>query len=44
MALGSSNDFGDQPWELDDGHMLTEPVIVNPERAVVSELDNGFIF
>ena len=44
MALGSPDNLGNQPWKLDDGHMLAESVIVNPVRAVVSEPNNCFIF
>lgn len=44
MAFGSPDHLGNQPWKFDDGHMLTEAVIVNPVCAVMSELDNCIIF
>ena len=44
MAFGSPDHLGNQPGELDGGHMLAKPVIVDPVRAVMSELDNGIVF
>ena len=44
MAFGSSDYLSNQPWKLYDRHMLAESVIVNPVRAVVSELNDCFIF
>ena len=44
VAFGSTDHFGNQSWKFDGGHMLAESVIVNPVRAVMSELDNCIIF
>lgn len=44
MAVGSSEDLGDPPGELFDGHMLGEAMVVDPVRAVMSALDDSWIF
>ena len=44
MAVCSSEDLGDQPWELPDGRMLGEAMIVDPVRAIMSVLHDGWIF
>ena len=33
MTVSASEDLGDQPWEVFDGHMLGESVVVDPVRA-----------
>jgi len=33
MTVSASEDLGDQPWEVFDGHMFGEAVIVDPVRA-----------
>lgn len=44
MSVGSSEDFGDQPGEFFDGHMLGETTVIDPVRAILSMLDDGGIF
>lgn len=44
MAVCSSEDLGDQPGELLDGHMLGEAMIVDPARAIMNVLYDGWIF
>ena len=44
VTFGSADHLGNQPWKLADGHMLAEPVIVDPVRAIMSKLDNCLIF
>ena len=44
MAVRSSKDLSDQPGELFDGHMLGEAMIVDPVRAMMSVLHDGWIF
>jgi hypothetical protein len=44
MAIGSPEDFGDQPGEFFDGHMLGESMVIDPVRAILSMLADGRIF
>jgi len=44
MAVCSSEDLGDQPWEVLDGHMLGEAMIVDSVTAVMSVFCNAWIF
>lgn len=44
MAVCSSKDLGDQPGEFLDGHMLAEAMIVDPVGALMSIVDDGWIF
>ena len=44
MAVGSSDDLGDQPGEFLDGHVLGESMVVNPVRALMGVLEDGWIF
>jgi hypothetical protein len=44
VAVGSPDHLSNESWELSDGHMLAESVIVYPVGAIMGELDNDFIF
>jgi len=44
MPLGTPDDFGDQPWELPDGHMPDKAMVVDPVGAFPGIPDNARVF
>ena len=44
MSAGSSDDLGDEPGGFLDGHMLGEPMVVNPVWTFMGVLEDGGIF